>query len=84
MGMVIGLVCRTVCLARLGKYVVSYPPQNVNQVVGQEPRAPDIILLEPFRAKYIVGRVHPEEIHSEGHPCPTNHLHFFSNLVEIT
>jgi len=27
-------------------------------VVGPEPRAPDII-LEPFRAKYIVGRVHP-------------------------
>jgi len=26
MGMVIGLVCRTVCLTRLGKYVVSYAP----------------------------------------------------------
>ena len=76
--MVIGLVCRTVCLARLGKYVVSYSPQNVNEVVGHEPRAPDII-LERFRAKYIVGRPGgpvclPDRIYP-------NHLHFFSNLV---
>src|SRR3990170_295721 len=32
MGMVLGLVCRTVCLASPGKYLVPYPPQNVNQM----------------------------------------------------
>jgi hypothetical protein len=35
MGLVIGLVCRTVCLARLGKYVVSYPPQAIAHSCGR-------------------------------------------------